>query len=43
MYKRSLDSESKNMFVEFAGNKVNEFKIINIDDATPGGNPAEVS
>lgn len=36
VFKRSLDEESKNMFVEFAGSKVNEFKIININDATPG-------
>ncbi|GFY05892.1 integral membrane protein 2B [Trichonephila clavipes] len=43
IFKRSLDHESKNMFVEFAGNKVNEFKIVNIDEATPGVNPAEAS
>ncbi|GFR32012.1 integral membrane protein 2B [Trichonephila clavata] len=43
IFKRSLDHESKNMFVEFAGNKVNEFKIVNIDEATPGINPAEAS
>ncbi|KAG8199203.1 hypothetical protein JTE90_016026 [Oedothorax gibbosus] len=43
IYKRSLDSESKNLFVEFAGNKVNEYKIININDATPGENPVEAS
>ncbi|GIX67795.1 integral membrane protein 2 [Caerostris darwini] len=41
IYKRSLDDESKELFVEFAGNKVNEFKIVNLDDATPGGTTAE--
>lgn len=41
VYKRSLDNkiEDKQVFVEFAGNKVNEFKIVNIHDATPGENP----
>ncbi|CAL1261812.1 unnamed protein product [Larinioides sclopetarius] len=43
IYKRSLDSDSKKMFVEFAGNKVNEFNIVNIDEATPGGTSAESS
>ena len=43
VYKRSLNKDNKELFVEFAGNKVNEFKIINIDDATPGENPAESS
>lgn len=39
VFKRSLDKSSKDLFVEFAGNKVNEFKIINLNDATPGDNP----
>lgn len=41
VYKRSLDNkvDDKEVFVEFAGNKVNEFKIVNIHDATPGENP----
>ncbi|XP_055928416.1 integral membrane protein 2B-like isoform X2 [Argiope bruennichi] len=43
IYKRSVDSDGKKMFVEFAGNKVNEFNIVNIDEATPGGTSAESS
>ena len=39
VYKRSLDNKEDKQFVEFAGNKVIEFKIVNIHDATPGENP----
>ncbi|XP_015907183.1 integral membrane protein 2B isoform X2 [Parasteatoda tepidariorum] len=38
VFKRSLDSSSKDLFVEFAGNKVNEFQIINLHDAIAGDN-----
>ncbi|XP_054708927.1 LOW QUALITY PROTEIN: integral membrane protein 2B-like [Uloborus diversus] len=42
VYKRSL-AEDNDLFVEFAGNKVNEYKIINLKDATPGENASENS